>query len=503
MIALLLFTTILSSINYTGNFEEGDWVNYVDFRYVTCVTMDQTLVYFGTTGGVIRYDKYAEKWLDPLTITDGIPDERIENIAYDPEWDRVWVQTSLGNAYYDPTIQKWYSGGDFPSQYARNDYSQADFAILNTPFGYFYQDGYISDRYGRRYQLTRGAGDDFDNLYVGTWGMGPVYINNRYNDLELIPFGPFDTGISAVVKIGDELWLGDGEAILGSGALSVYDIRKGEWRWFEPRYTDGLASARLLNGWGDKNTVWLGTEYGLVRYDKKNDQFMTFADNSALPSVEVLSVAVGPDYVFTGTTQGLGYIEKSRKKKSEEKSDLADFEQDSLAREQLLNRERFVGWQINDLRIIGDYLYIASDRGALRKKLDDNSKFTFLATEDDKLSTEIREITAQGDSLYFLTFNDIVIVNTETEESSIVTDLSYFPDWRIRKMVTDGRNIWAATDIGLWKYRIEDGYRRLFTAGDGMISDDIRGMVLDGDFIWLATPNGLIRFHWNDPRRGD
>jgi len=50
---------------------------------------------------------------------------------------------------------------------------------------------------------------------------------------------------------------------------------------------------------------------------------------------------------------------------------------------------------------------------------------------------------------------------------------------------------------------ISDGYRRLYTVGDGMISDDIRGMVLDGDYIWLATPRGLIRFFWNDPSRGD
>jgi ligand-binding sensor domain-containing protein len=219
--------------------------------------------------------------------------------------------------------------------------------------------------------------------------------------------------------------------------------------------------------------------------------------------VEVLSVAVGKEYIFTGTSHGLGYIQKARKKKQDKKSDLADYEQDSLAQQQLLSRERFIGWQINDLKIIDDYLYMASDRGALRKKLNDDSKFTFLATEDGKLSTEIREIIAQGDSLYFLTHNDIVVVNTETEESSIVTDLSYFPEWRIREIATDGKNIWAATDIGLWKYRINDGYRRLFTAGDGMISDDIRGMVLDGDYLWLATPRGLIRFHWNDPRRGD
>jgi len=501
MNSVLLFIALLASINYTGGFEEGDWVNFTTFRYVTSATTDQTIVYFGTTRGVIRYDKFAEKWLDPLTVTDGIPGERIDNIAYDPEWDRVWVETPSGVAYYDPTIQRWYAGGEFPTHYARNDFHPGSFPILNTQFGYFYQDGYISDRFGRRFKLTYGISDDFDNLYVGTWGMGPVHINTRYNDLNLIPYGPYDNDISTVIMVGEDIWLGNNGVGLGSGALTLYDVRKGEWRWFEPRYTDGLASARLIDGWGDKNTTWLGTDYGIVRYGRKNGDFAAFADNSSLPSVEVLSVAVGPDFVFTGTAYGLGYIDKTGKKKRNGESNNKD--EDSLTQQQLLNKERFIGWRINDLKIIGNYLYMATDRGALRKSLDNNTDFVYLETEDSKLSTEIREIITQGDSLYFLTHNDIVIVNTKTEQSSIVKDLSYFPEWRLRQMATDGKNIWAATDIGLWKYRIHDGYRRLYTAGDGMISDDIRGMVLDGDYLWLATPRGLIRFFWNDPNRGD
>jgi ligand-binding sensor domain-containing protein len=283
--------------------------------------------------------------------------------------------------------------------------------------------------------------------------------------------------------------------------LTRFNLRKGEWEWYEPKYTDGLASANLLNGWGDKNTVWLGTDYGLARFNRKDDSFITLADNSSLPSVDVLSVAVGPEYVFTGTSNGLGYIDKSKKKKSV--SDSSRAEQDSISLMRESSRERFVGWHISDLNIIGDYLYMAADRGALRKNLNNDSKFTYLDTEDGKLSTEILQIIAQGDSLYFLTHNDIVIINSKTEESSTVTDLSYFPDWRLRKVAADGQNIWAATDIGLWKYRISDGYRRLYTAGDGMISDDVRGMVLDGDYLWLATPGGLIRFFWNEPNRGD
>jgi ligand-binding sensor domain-containing protein len=501
MKSLLFLITLLASTNYSGNFEEGDWVSYVNFRYVTSAATDQTVVYFGTTGGVIRYDKFAGEWLQPLTVTDGIPNARIDNIAYDPQWDRIWVSTPSGAAYYDPTLERWYTDDEFPVELARNDYPKYNFEILNTQFGYFYQDGYLIDQYSRRYQLTAGIEDDFDNLYVGTWGRGPVLIDTRFKDLKLLGYGPYSDNISAVVRVGDDFWLGDGSVSISSGALTLFDTKSGEWQWFEPRYTDGLASADLIKGWGDKKEVWLATDYGLTRFKKSNGSFETFADNSSLPSVQILSVAAGRDYVFTGTANGLGYINKSADKKKDHESE--NDNEDSLAERQLLDRERFVGWHINDLKVIGDYLYMASDKGALRKKLDDNSKFVFLQTEDSKLATEILEISNRGDSLYFLTDNDIVIVNTKTEESSIVTDYSYYPEWRLRDMAADGRNIWAATDIGLWKYRISDGYRRLFTAGDGMISDDIRGMILDGDYLWLATPRGLIRFFWNDPNRGD
>jgi ligand-binding sensor domain-containing protein len=69
--------------------------------------------------------------------------------------------------------------------------------------------------------------------------------------------------------------------------------------------------------------------------------------------------------------------------------------------------------------------------------------------------------------------------------------------------LVDSGNIWAATDIGLWKYRLSDGYYRLFTVNDGMISSDIRSLEIMGDYIWMATPKGVIRFLWNRPGRID
>ncbi len=508
---MLFLTSILTAwllTGYTGGFRQGDWVTYTDFRYVTSVTMDQTIVYFGTTGGVIRYDRFAEQWLEPLTVTDGLPVGRINNIAYDPDRDRLWVATSAGNAYYQLTFEEWYAGGEFPAEFARNDFNPRSYDILTTEFGYFYQNGYLQDLDQQQYQLTKGIEDNFDHLYVGTWGHGPVVINTRFRSLTMLPYGPYSGNITTVVKIGDELWMGDDDGDLSSGAISSYDTRSGSWSWFQPRYTDGLASARLNIAAGDIETVWLGTEYGITRYDKNDRKFKTFADNSSLPSVIVTSLAISGSQVFAGTRAGIGYFDKTknsdqRKNKSDSNSTAAPDSVDNDDSSRVLAKSRFFGWIINDLEIIGDHLYVASDRGALRRPIDNNGKFEFLNTPDNTLSTAVINIRGAGDSLYFATDRDIVIINSRTEESSTVTDPSYSDRWRIRRIETDGANIWAATDIGLWKYRIRDGYTRLYTMADGMISDDIRCIVMDGDYLWIATPGGLIRFYWNDPGRID
>jgi len=246
----------------------------------------------------------------------------------------------------------------------------------------------------------------------------------------------------------------------------------------------------------------------MVRYDKKNNSFTAYADFSTLPSVIISSVADDSLWVFAGTDNGLGYIGRKSSgstSKGEEPSDSTNKGDTGPGSDSTIEfqQQRLIGWHIYNVEIIGQYLYLATDRGALRRLLDENAEFEFVNTPNRMLSTEIYDIVSNGDSLYFVTRNDILIIDLKTEDYSTITDHSYFGQWRLRRIEVDGRNIWAATDIGLWKYRLKDGYSRLFTVGDGMISDDVRNIALDGDYIWIATPGGLIRFFWNDPGRID
>lgn len=486
--------------NYSGSFREGDWVTFNNFRFITSVAQDQTYTYFGTTGGVIRYDRFAKRWLDPMTVSDGIPDKKIDNIAYDPSYDRLWVATSFGNAYYQPAFEQWYSGSEFPSDLVRNDFRASAFPLLTVEFGYSYQNGRITDQVFRSYQLTRGADDGFNHLYVGTWGLGAGMISTRYGEFDFLRYGPYSDDVSALIRTGDSFWMGAGFAELVEPGISRTDTSLQEWHWYVPQYTDGLASARLACAVDDIKATWLGTNYGVVRYDKADDRFTTYGDFASLPSLDVTSLATDSAWVYIGTDNGLGYISRHFDRKKKYKNI------DSLSAEldtPLPEKNRLIGWHINTLKVIDSYLYIGTDRGALRRIINTYGDFERLNTPENMLSDDILDIARTGDSLMFLTRNDIIVIDTKSGAASTITDLEYYGSWHLRKFIIDGDHLWAATDIGLWMYRFSDGYHRLFTVTDGLISGDIRSLEILGDYIWMATPKGVVRFLWNRTGRVD
>jgi ligand-binding sensor domain-containing protein len=153
--------------------------------------------------------------------------------------------------------------------------------------------------------------------------------------------------------------------------------------------------------------------------------------------------------------------------------------------------------------VIADYLYVGTDRGALRRQMNTFGDFEFVNTPEGMLSDDILDVAAAGDSLFFATKNDIIVIDIRSGQTTTISDPGKFGVWHIRKILADNANIWAATDMGLWKYRLADGRGRLFTRGDGMISDDVRAIEIVGDYLWLATPRGVIRFFWNRSDRID
>ena len=409
---------LLISINYTGGFRQGDWVNYLDFRFVTSVTMDQTIVYFGTTGGVLRYDRFDNKWLDPLTVTDGIPDQRINDIAYDPSYDRVYVATTGSYAYYQPTFQQWYISSDFPPKLAHSDLKIAALGPMTAPFGYTYQEGSITDLNFRSYRLTRGQDDGFNHLFAGTWGLGPIIINPRIGDISLLPYGLYTEDVTGLIRVGDKYWFGGGQGEAIEPGVSWCDTSLQEWHWYVPRYTGGLPSSYISCGVIDGKVTWLGTDHGLVRYNMENDRFSGYTNLGLLPSLEVTSLAADSAYIYIGTANGLSFIHRiieQKNGKNKKSADPPDSLKDTTQTKVPLNaKNRLRGWRINCLKEIGNYIYVGTNQGALRRPLNDYGDFEIMKIPDNLPNTDIIDIANSGDSLVYATDDDIVTINSKT-----------------------------------------------------------------------------------------
>ena len=81
-----------SAFGARGSWNMGDWVSWSNFRYVTSVASDYKYLYFGTTGGVMRFNKYMRNFEDPWTESDGLADNWVQRLYYDQPNDEVVIE---------------------------------------------------------------------------------------------------------------------------------------------------------------------------------------------------------------------------------------------------------------------------------------------------------------------------------------------------------------------------------------------------------------------------
>ncbi len=489
LLVLLIIILIPTSSARAVRYDQGDWVNFSEFRYVTSIAADQQVVYFGTTGGITRYDTMTDSWLTPITTADGLPSGNIEALVYDIQYNELWVSTDRGNGKYNLTFESWYNDSDFPSEKIKNDWRASRFSDMFMPFRYNYSNGVITDPDGRRYKVTVGYEDgDFYRMYVGTWGMGAAVINTDHFDYTILRFGLYDKNISRVIEIGDDLWMGT-EFGVSDKAITRFDRYRNEWNYYRSEFVYGLDNTEITSGVQAGDYIWLGTSTGLIRIDK-GDRFTTYRNYVNLPSTEIYSLANYGGYLYIGTDNGLTVLPATGNVP------------DSAFRAPLPDDLYLRGQVVYDLCVFKDVLYIATDRKVYSYDARAN-RFHAIDNPIGDLGYGVYDIFGNGISLYFGARFGVAIYDPDTEEITIATEHSFSTGWKINEVYADDKHIWAATDIGLWKYRRSDQYTYLYTIEDGLPANAVNSLVPDGDYFWLGTSEGLIRFFWNDPGRGD
>jgi ligand-binding sensor domain-containing protein len=483
----LIFVLLLLSpdLSARGRYRPGDWISYTVFRYVTSMALDFDHVYFGTTGGVLRYNRMHKTWEPPMTTSDGLLDNRVRRVAYDPDKDELWFDTRSGVCMYKPIFESWYPGGECPYNLVQSHKADTLLPVLFMDYGYhFFPEGYITDLYLNRYPVTDYFLDDWDDLWLGTWGLNAGMGSVRDLELRMFKFGLYDSDVNAICLDRGVIWAGGRGFYTPSEGITRFDQAKNLWEYFQADRINGLGTNRVNMIEADSAYVWFGLENGLARYEKKKKLWTTFTTFSGLRDEWVSALKADGEVLWVGTKSGLNFYWAKKDTLGYFRNELVD------------------NVYIYSIETDSQWVWAGTEWGVARMNKSTGDWFRF-STPHGILNSQIRSITRNKDVLWFGTDSGILSYDLLTQKTKVYQAKVNFPGTEIRKILCDNENLWVATFQGVWKMELETEVWRLFNREDGLLDDNVQDMVIDGDHIWFGTPEGLTRFFWNNPYRID
>ena len=507
-------------------YRPGDWISYSMFRYVTSAALGQEYVYFGTTGGVLRYQFYKNSWENPFTVSDGLENDQIRDLIYDFNTGFLWCLTDTGVSFRDPSSEYWRNNsglsrfgrlkdigvgqnyiwvtdgreqipldplsGDEQTPFAANIEQdnvrwndKAAEGVDNRYFmdpQYMFVPGGIQDSQFRTYPITVTIQDQFHSQWLGTWGLGIGLADKTSLNLQFYQIGLYSPDVQAMAWDREGMWMGglpDNETPPG---ITYWNMNDNTWHYYEAVNLPGLDSDAVTAIVVDEPRVWFGTLYGLARYDKQTDEWRTFTVHDNLWDDEITCLAMNDSILWAGTPQGINRIDQTGNIHK-------------VTDEQLMHRQIF---QMD----AGEDVWAVTDRGiySYQSKAD---KWLAIEGYAGMIINEITAVAVYNHEVWFGSEEGIQMVNLETGEWTGFPAAHYPTSGVKYTILPDESAVWVGCDQGVRKYIRKDNRWHLFTTEDGLPDNNAHWILLDGDHIWFGTPMGLTKFYWNAPYRID
>ena len=499
---------------HTQIYGEGDWVTYSEFRNVSSVSTDLRYVYFGSSGGIARYDRLFDGWGYPISVSDGLIGNEILVCSYDRYSDCLWVVTPYGVQKYNPFARSaevfpdvaqsargihsiaveekavWFAGEGRILKFQREDatwswqasvpsnlewYGRRSLAMLDSSQYGFLSPYYFLDENLARYEITS-VGKDDRHLWVGTNGYGVWRYDLTTFQGEHLLYGLAKRRVDSVARDGDSLWIGGTGG--GSNGITLWDRKQDRFRFFETPHIRGLRSESVSSIEIGMDLVGFGTSEGISIYEKKKDAWRSFEAFYEPESDGVISLEQDSSYLFCGTDLGLNVL---------------DTKTWSWEFAPQLGRVR-----INDILKTGDTLLFATDEGVFFVDGGDTS-LKQLSDSYGSLDFGATAIAVDSVGLWFGTHDGIVQLNRMTGRWSRWTVVGHSFIGDVLTLAADGFNLWAGTRWGAFRYSKSKKKWSTYTTQDGLPAPAVLSILTDGDYVWFGSSEGLTRFYWNNP----
>ena len=514
------------------------------------ITTDDKAVWFSTNAGVLRYNKLSDTWRHYLT-QDGLPNNEVWSITRDGkdiwtlhiggvvgrlsmEEDRwqhweispsavwstlgaiavdseyVWVSTAWeGIKRFDKSTEEWetFSQRDGLGHSETNDIFIDDDYVWITAWG-------DASRYSRRIEeweiisehratsrVTFGIHpgiDGFWMLYAWLdWG-DPIaskyhYSTRSWSELKTPRtsrknnYNEWFGTPRQLIETSDSIWL----ATEGAG-IGRYNKASKDWRFLN--YETGLASNGMAEGSMavDDAYVWVGSDGGLSRYDKKTELWTTFTPSPtaiAMSPRKVYAIAAESRYIWVGTPEGLHRYDKEKNQWS---------------------RPPHRGyWSVRSITVDEKYLWLGTDAG-LRRYDKAADRWEEYSVKNGLPSNVIRDVDVEGYDLWIATDDGAARFNRLSDDSNACE--THLHSLEIKAMGSDQKyahtllsndlrcvtmtedSVWFGTEGGVCRYNRENGTWETILSNEDLNAEDISAIAIDGKIIWFGTNRGVTKY---------
>ncbi|MCI0512511.1 hypothetical protein L0128_04810 [candidate division KSB1 bacterium] len=531
-------------------YEMGDWIGYACGRFVNSIAPGLEHIYFATTGGITRYNFYEDKWDFPWTVCNGLASNEILCVAFDRNTNTLWCATPVSISYYQNFAQVWYNrfyddlglnsnemvvsiglgmgaawfetqsgqliqfqsnfnnfqvlteippglSGDEIEWYGKRQHVATELPILFMSDGYLFDNrGTITDTNLRKFDISCYFFDKWGYLWIGTWGLGAAKADTRTQQLQLIPFGPYQSNVTAFNYQAEYFGIGGRAPVDHSRTqareeqgITRWNPSRGIWDYYQAKFLTGFDSDQVNRMVMEPEFWWLATDQGLVEYDFNRNRWTTFTQRHRLRNDQINDLVINADFIWVATPSGIDRLTRRT------------LHTDSLAVQRIAYRHlREI--EVRDLELCGDTLWAGTNAGAYFYDISKDSGDFF----EGDWSPGTQTVTAVGSNrttVWFGHSNGIDAFDLQKNKWLSSPERFTKLNAKVNAIQANEKAVFAATDEGVWKYDLTRRYWKLFNQYDGLISDQVQTVLLDEDYVWFGTDNGFCRFYWNSPYRID
>ncbi len=525
------------------HYRAGDWTTWSSMRHVRHICLSQERLYLATTGGIGCYNFFSQQWEEPYTVSSGLASADIGLVAWDESSGFLWCTQSQGISYLGPASGVWsnlfydetgfydreivrsigfgsdqqvhlitsrgrrlaaYGAGgvfewnDGPPPEVRIKWFGEAAAVdqppphLFLPPGYYYdeQERVITDGHARRYPLTCWLRDDWNTLWIGTWGLGAARVDLVSAHYQGLPYGLRDDAVDVLAFDDGALWLGGDQGQAGAGGITRWEIGSRDPEYYEPRYITGFSDDRITAMAFDEESLWFGTRNGLTRYDMQRRSWRTLSQVDHLSDPRINYLHSDEEYLWVASEAGLSRLHKATAGR-----------RDSLVVD-IIDRRQLGDLRISFLASQGDTLWVGTEWGLYWYDTRADSG-DFYGDGFFPANQEIHAVACYGDEVWFGTSYGIAGFDARSGEWFAPPGQRQERLGEIHWMEADGFSVWAAGERGVHRYD-RAGLRWIdYGMEDGLPAQEVRTLRIDGDYIWFGSSYGLTRFYWNAPYRID